>query len=435
MSDIPVLLLILLFIAFLLRIDFIYYVVYVIAGIYLWSNWYAPRSLRKIHIARAFPMRAFIGETITISIVIKNKSKLPVLWVQLFESIPPELRDGPALKNVVSIGGQKEKRLKYQVRAMKRGYYRLGPLLLTTGDLFGLKENAAHLEPDYLTVYPQIIPVTSLGVPSKLPFGTMTSKQRIYDDPARPTGIRDYNSGDSLRHINWKVSAHQDKLLVKTYQPSLSLETMIVLNLNVEDYSRRFRHDGPEWSIVIAASLAAHLAKNRQAVGLSTNGADPLLQQMISGTDGLQFDDVNGRLGLHLDEELSASTEVESSEDSSLISTFSGLEPTPIKPAPGQIHFMKVLELLARIESSRSAPIPTWIHNACLGLSWGVTILVITPSGDDDTCRSLHRLLRTGFNPVLIIAEPFRNFSEIKQRAQNYGIPAYHLAGRLELQS
>ncbi len=435
MSDIPILLLILLFIAFLLRIDFIYYIVYVVAGIYLWGNWYAPRSLRMIHIHRSYSKRAFIGETIVVSIVLKNKSRLPTLWIQLYESIPPELRDGPALKSVVSIGGKKEKHLSYRVRATKRGYYRLGPLQHATGDLFGLKENSSRLEPDYLTIYPRIVPVTSFGVPSKLPFGTMASKQRIYEDPARPIGIREYNSGDSLRHINWKVSAHQSKLLVKTYQPSMSLETMIVVNLNVDDYSRRFRYDGPEWAIVIAASLAAHLARKQQGVGLATNGADPLLQQGIADKDGLSFDDESGRLGLMIDKENASSTELESVDYNGINSSPLGLVPMPIKPAIGQIHFLKILELLARIEAHPTVQLPGWIQNACLRLSWGVTVLVITPSGDDDTCRSLHRLLRAGFNPVLIIAEPFLNFSEVKQRAQNYGFPAYHLADRQDLQT
>jgi len=435
MSDIPVLLLILLFIAFLLRIDFIYYVAYVMAGIYLWSNWYGPRSLRMIHSYRSFSKRAFIGEAIDVSVVLKNKSRLPALWIQLYESIPPELRDGPALKSVVSVGSKKEKRLSYRVRAAKRGYYKLGPLQFTTGDLFGLRENSERLESDYLTIYPRIVPVTSLGVPSKLPFGTMASKQRIYEDPARPIGMREYNTGDSLRHINWKVSAHQSKLLVKTYQPSMSLETMIVLNLNVDDFNHRFRVDGPEWAIVIAASLAAHLARKQQAVGLATNGPDPLLQQGTAGIDGLLFDDESGRLSLNMHETHSSTTAHESAENNGLIASPLGLVPMPIRPATGQIHFLKILELLARIEARPAVQVPGWIHNACLGLNWGVTLLVITPSGDDATCRSLHRLLRSGFNPVLIIAEPYRNFPEVKQRAQSYGFPAYHLADRHDLQT
>ena len=45
MNQVLSLLLLLLFVAFLLQIDFIFYVAYVLAGVYAWTRWYTPRGL------------------------------------------------------------------------------------------------------------------------------------------------------------------------------------------------------------------------------------------------------------------------------------------------------------------------------------------------------------------------------------------------------
>src|SRR5690606_29119085 len=141
-----------------------------------------------------------------------------------------------------------------------------GPLRLTSGDLFGLATpRTGTLPPSYLTVYPRIIPLVQLGLTSRLPFGTVGSKQRLFEDPARPLGTREFRSGDSLRQMNWKASAHTQKMLVRTFEPAISLETHVLLNLHSADYERRDRHYLVEWAIVIASSLAAHLTNQRQA--------------------------------------------------------------------------------------------------------------------------------------------------------------------------
>lgn len=426
MNDLPVLIIFLFLIAFLFQIDFIFYIVYVISGIFLWSRWYVPRSLRHLSIDRDFQNRAFLGEGVNITITVENKSRLLVPWLQLTESIPVELRDGPSLSKAITLGGRKTQIFEYQVRALRRGYYHLGPLQISAGDLFGFVENRAHLAEDYMTVYPRILPMTRLSVPSKLPFGILTSKHRIFEDPARPIGLRQYHSGDSLRHINWKVSAHVDSLLVKTLEPAMSLETYIALNLNSEEYTRQFRYDGPEWGIVVAASIANHLTKKKQAVGLATNGADPLLQENGKSDEvNRLYDEESGRLLLRIPGSDNGSNTVGAS-----VGKDSGLIPKPIQPAPGQLHLMKVLEQLARIEAGNTVAFSSWMPGACLRLNWGVTILAVSPSGNEGICQALHQLVKTGFNPVLLIIEPFANFPEIRERARHFGFPAYHLTGR-----
>jgi uncharacterized protein (DUF58 family) len=222
----------------------------------------------------------------------------------------------------------------------------------------------------------------------------------------------------SQRQINWKASAHHDLLLVRTLQPAISLETGILLNLNLADYDRRTRYSGPEWAIVVAASLAAHLTERQQAVGLATNGNDPLLQSKDQLAGDAAFDDSSGRLSL---------------SETMAANGGRGLAPVPIAPRGGRAHLRKILELLARVEAVKTTPFLEWVPRACLHLSWGVTVPTITPRGGEKTCQALHRLVRAGLNPVLIVITPTPRFGDVRERARSLGFSAYHITTEKDL--
>ena len=410
MSRYSWLLLLLLAIAFLLRVDFIFYILYIAVGVLAWSRWRTPRALRNLTAAREYRRRAFLGESIEVKLTLTNQSRLAIPWLQIQEHVPPELRVEESVRFVRSIQGRQTSDHIYHVRGLQRGYYSLGPLRLMNGDLFGLaKPHFSYLPPDFLTVYPRIIPLARLGLPSRLLFGTIGSHQRLFEDPARPAGVREFRSGDSLRQMNWKASAHTQKHLVRTFEPAISLEALILLDLYSGSYERRNRHEATEWAIVVAASLATHLINQRQRVGLSSNGVDPLRLH----ADEQLFDEVTGRLSFDPDVD----------EDS-----LRRYMASAIAPRNGQPHLMKILEQLARLDTKETMPFAEWAPAACANLNWGVTVLAITAQGDTTTSQALHRLARNGFNPILIAVEPTANFGLVKERARRLGFQAYNVS-------
>lgn len=427
MTDLPILIVLLLVVALLFRVDFIFYIVYVTLGITIWSHWYTPRALRQLHFKRDFNSHAFLGEKISVKIFVDNTSFIPVPWLQLDESIATELRGGREMKQAFTLAGRSSKSFSYDIRAMRRGYYQLGPGQIAVGDLFGFKENKSRLPPNYLTIYPRIVPISRMPTQAKLPFGTIRTNQRLFRDTSQPVGVRKYQPGDSLRHINWKASAHADDLLVKAYQPVMSLDTMILVNLNVEEFSARNRIDGPEWAIILAASLATYLIENRQAVGMASNGFDPLRKNSDLEMEPAFFDKDSGRLSSK-----SSSNDQHGDTEEKGINT-KGIFPLPIQPNPGRSHLMTILETLARIEAGHGEIFSTWLTDAVSFLGWGVTILVISPTGDLKTCRSLHSMVRRGFNPILVNPEPYADFQSIQRRARPFGFLAVHLSSETEL--
>jgi uncharacterized protein (DUF58 family) len=407
--DITVLILILLAIAFLLRIDFIFYIFYICIGLYAWSRWYPGWALTRLNIWRDYNDHAFWGEPVTVNVRLQNKSRLPLPWITISESQAVELAAATQMSHVTALRSKETSVFSYEVRAWRRGYYKLGPMRLSSGDLFGLAaEKVGRYPADYLTIYPRITPLSQMGLPSRLPFGTIASRQRLFEDPARPAGVRDFRSGDSIRQINWKSSAHTRQLMVKTYQPAISLETAVLLNLHQDDYQRENRANHIEWAIEVAASLAAHLIDQRQAVGLLTNGVDPL-----GGGETAVFDEESGRL-------------VRASMDNTATPSL----PLVIPPRPGRANLMKILERLARIEAAKTISFIHWTPAACVNLSWGITILALTPRGDEAVCQALHRLVRTGFNPILIVIEPDANFGLVRERARRLGFTAHNVSQR-----
>jgi uncharacterized protein (DUF58 family) len=161
---------------------------------------------------------------------------------------------------------------KYRLLCKKRGYYQLGPLTVTSGDIFGFYPRTA-VEPatDYLVVYPRIYTVSQLAIPSLYPLGEAKSEKHIFEDPSRTIGIRDYSPGDSLRRIHWKVSARRQKLQVKVFEPSTTLRVGIFLGVDSFQKNGIWDVEELELGISVAASLASHLADKNSQIGIWTN--------------------------------------------------------------------------------------------------------------------------------------------------------------------
>jgi uncharacterized protein (DUF58 family) len=399
MRDLPLLLGALLVIALLLRLDFVFYVVYVVGGIWLLARWAAPRSMAKLAVQRSFVDHAFLDETIPVTLELHNPTRLPIPWLRMSEALPSDLATTGQIQRVYTLRPRERVTIGYNLRCIRRGYYPIGPLLLSSGDLFGFADVQTRAEAvRYLTVYPRIIPLTGLALPSRLPFGTLISTQRIFEDPARLRGVREYQAGDSLRRINWKASAHGDALLVKQFSPAISLESMILLNLNAGEYERRQRYSASEWAIVVAASVATYLESRRQAVGVAAHGIDAQAASLHRASNG-------------------------------------AVQPMNVPPRPGRPHLMKVLELLARVELIEEAqPFIAWARHTAAPLSWGTTVIVITPNGDEVTCHGLHSLVRAGLNVVMLVVEPYGRFGMVQERARRLGFQAHLVASEGDLE-
>lgn len=370
-------------IAAILRADFVLILIYILLGVYTAGRWWSQRALKAVSVSRAFNRRAFLGENVQVDLEIANKGRLPVVWLQLHESLPTALSVAGSFQQVISLGPGERLKFEYLLIGRKRGYYDVGPLKLYSGDIFGLTaERERMMEGEHLIVYPKIIPLTKISLPSSSPLGNLRHTQPIFEDPTRVLGKRDYVAGDSLRRVDWKATATTGRMQVKLFEPSIALETAIFLNLNASEYGYRTRFDATELAIVVAASLANWVTGLRQSVGLNTNGIDPLQKDAL---------------------------------------------PQPVPPRRGRAHLMRILDVLARIQAAETVPFFQLLHQQVVHLSWGTTLIVITPQIGDELFDALFQARRAGLNTVLVPCGPVAGLSELRRRADYFGFPLFHI--------
>jgi len=171
-----------------------------------------------LRVYRRFTDHLFAGESTGVEIEIVNSSRWPVPWLRYEEAPPSVLISGGVLRQAISLRPKERAHLSYRLVGQRRGYYQVGPGFLNTGDVFGFAESGGVIaEPRPLIVYPRVIPLTYVNLSSHSPLGTIKSPQRIFPDPARVVGVRDYRSGDPIRAVDWKSTARVESLQVKNW--------------------------------------------------------------------------------------------------------------------------------------------------------------------------------------------------------------------------
>ncbi|TDI66130.1 MAG: DUF58 domain-containing protein [Bacteroidetes bacterium] len=79
-----------------------------------------------------------------------------------------------------------------------------------------------------------------------------------------------YNSGESTRHIDWKVFAKTDRLYTKRYEEETNLRCHLVIDCSSSMYYPKNSKGKITFSIMAAAALTYLLQKQRDAVGIFT---------------------------------------------------------------------------------------------------------------------------------------------------------------------
>ena len=228
MSELPIVLLLLLVIAILLRMDIIFYLVYVLAGTYGLARWWSARSLKHLQVDTSLHRPYLHGrEAPPSTITIENTSLLPRLGCATTSRLRPNLRASGRLITPLALGPKETVELHYDLVGRQRGVYAVGPGRVATGDLFGFAEvQGAVDEARALVVYPRVIPLdASAPLTSRAPYGTIASRQPIFADPARVNGVRPYQPAIPCGRSTGRPARAPAQLQVKKTEPAVSLTT------------------------------------------------------------------------------------------------------------------------------------------------------------------------------------------------------------------
>ena len=313
--------------------------------------------------------RVFEGERVTMSLRLTNHKWLPLAWLRVTDrlplAIPPE--EKPLAPSHIPLVGFLEQRASllwyerarwdYHIPCQHRGFYPIGPARLKTGDLFGLFERE-WFSPrvERLIVYPRMDRLEEWGLPPKDPFGEAKTRLQMFEDPTRIRGLRDYRPDDGLKHIHWRATARLGALQVKVYDPTISYNW--VLFLNIATYEQAWQGIDTalaERAIRLAASLANFAAEHKYAFGLFANGTYPDSDQRLKVLPGRD---------------------------------------------PNQLR--NVLEALAAVSYFVISPIETLLRGESTGLPWGATLIVVTPLVTEHLLAEMLRLQEVGRRLALV---------------------------------
>lgn len=233
--------------------------------------------------------RVFIGERIPLAVELSNAKVLPLPWyewrVALSEDLPVE---GESLASAAvpgmkwlfrrgALGWYHKQKWNFTVIPERRGFHQIGPGSIKSADLLGaLPRTTEDDDRIPVVVFPQVFTMEELGFPSERPFGERRGGNRVFEDPLRIAGMREYRPGDPLRRIDWKATARSGDLRSRVYEPSATHQLYLLVNIDTMPHVwEGYLRDELERIVSVAASLVVWAAGARYAVGLLANGAFP----------------------------------------------------------------------------------------------------------------------------------------------------------------
>ncbi len=359
------------------------------------AHYWSRHVLDRLTYQRLIPEnRAFPGEHVSITLRLVNDKMLPVPWIEVRDAVPEACLTGDERTSGTGTPGYVHtirsthlswyERISWplQLKAVARGHYRVGPVRITTGDAFGFNPVVREEEKyDSFIVYPRVYELPELDLPAERPFGELKGRQRIFEDPGRIAGVRDYQPGDSMRRIDWKASARRQTLQSKVYEPSATMHLLLAVNVHTMAASwQGFQPELLERLLAATASVGRHAFEAGYAVGLVANGSYPDSDRPMRVPVGRSAD----QLG-HL------------------------------------------LEALAVIHPLTMASLEMVIDREAARFPYGATLVCVTSRMDEALAASLLSVARAGHTVTVIsLAEREDEFDELLP-----GIRVYNIAGAM----
>ncbi len=247
------------------------------------------RVLESLTYERAIhPRKTVAGDDVELRMELWNRTRLPIAWAVAQDAIGPHLRLKPAQVEATISGPMRPfERVtrKMRMTALKRGVHEVGPVRLGVAEHFGTKlpKLDRPAAPSYLIAKPLMAPVVGQS-PQSAPLAQVRARRSLYTDPTLFAGVRPYQAGDPLRSIHWRASAREGRPQTKRFEPALSRQQVIVLDVQTVE--------GPYWMLdydedlfeelcVAALSLARLLISKDASVGLAAAGFNYTTQRYV----------------------------------------------------------------------------------------------------------------------------------------------------------
>jgi len=380
-----------------------YNMAYLMTAILGLSFLWAQASIRSVTIRRyTRTRRSQVGRFAEEQFEIVNRGRMPKLWIEIedFSTLPWH----DASRVVTSLKRKSSYRWQVKTLCTQRGRFRLGPMLIQSGDplgIFDMEQQLPHTS--HLVVYPLTVELPSFEPSISELTGGEARRRRTYQVTTNAAGVREYMPGDSLNRIHWPSTARTRRLMTKEFELDPTADIWIYLDLYrgaemalpwdpqppgvglfALDEVKRHRTlvELPpvttEYGVTVAASVARYFLMRNRSVGMSSYG--------------------NTREYLHADR--------------------------------GERQVNKILEALTVVEAAGDLPFAHLAATDAMRLNRNDTVLAISADPNPEWARALHHAQQRGVNSMAVVIDGTtfgraKGYGALLSELESAAIPTY----------
>jgi len=271
-----------------LHVEYLYYMSLALAVTPILAYLVGWHSLRTLEARRESQAIAKAGERLPMRIALINAGPTRKGLLLVRDHLPSGLQaEGFAERYVMDLAPGEAVTVEYPLLARRRGVYYLGYVDVHCTDPLGLfnyhQEKTAEA---LLIVHPRPIPLPRIRPPAAGLVATSRLRTRKRGDGTDFCGVREYTPGDDLRRIDWKSTAKRGKLTVIEYESGEANNVAVALDLSPAYHAGREDEHTLEYSVTLAASIAAQCLRRGSEFSLIAEGRDShSLRALLSAQD------------------------------------------------------------------------------------------------------------------------------------------------------
>ena len=357
-----------------------YQLTYVIVAMLVLSLFWAWTGVGWMRFSRQTRVRrAQVGKPLDERLVVRNTGRLPKLWLEVEDR--SNLPGHHASFVISNMTPGSDRGWNVRTTCQERGRFTLGPVILTSGDPFGIFRLSRKIPAtSTVVVYPATVDLRMFPLPiGRLPGGDAL-RRRTHYITTNASGVREYAPGDGFNRIHWPSTARRDRLIVKEFELDPLSDVWVVVDMHravhhdagtaewrkriqeidsLPPWSRKPRRielppSTEEYAVTAAASIAQYFLRHDRALGLVAVG---------QRREVIQAD-------------------------------------------RGERQLNKVLETLAVLHAQGEFSLREVLAAEAMGLPRGTTLIIVSPSPDTRWAVAARHLDRSGLNVVAVLIDP-----------------------------
>jgi len=209
-----------------------------------WAEW-AMKKLR--YFASCSDLLAEPNQPLTLTSGVENLWFLPIMYVRITTYLPVEAAPLDRSDSVLRPINQWTTQLcledttyllprRRQINTLRfslprRGWYRLGSAMLTSGDFLGLKDATRYLDAcSEVVIIPSRCETAEVLRTLGGFLGDISVRRFILEDPLLTVGFREYTGREPMKSISWTQSARLGRPMVKQYDYTVDTTVTVLLN-------------------------------------------------------------------------------------------------------------------------------------------------------------------------------------------------------------